>query len=96
MATRRRRRLPRGATPNVTLIGDAACAGELRLWYEGWSWVDGKWIMSGVFVAGVRHAAEMRAFANKQDPTFTALAWRTGHYLDRIEAEYNASGRPCD
>ena len=85
-----------GVPPDVTLIGAAACAGELRLRYHAWSWVDGKWIMSAVFAAGGRHADEMRAFTKKQSSTFSALMWRAGHYLDRIEAEYAAAGRPCD
>ena len=52
--------------------------------------------MSGVFVAGARHADAMRAFADRQSPAFAALTWRMGHYINRVEAEYNASGRPCD
>ena len=85
-----------GPSPDAQLIGTAACAGELRLRYHAWSLIEGEWIMSRVFVAARRHADEMRSFANKQSPAFAALVWRIGHYIDRIEAEYNASGRPCD
>ena len=52
--------------------------------------------MSGVFVAGGRHAEAMRSFVSKQSPAFTALMWRIGHYIDRIEAAYDDAGRPCD
>ena len=85
-----------GAPPDVTLIGTAHCAGELRLRYYAWALIEGEWLMTGAFVAGGRHAPEMRAFAAAQSSVFAPLMWRLGHYLDRIEAEYDASGRPCD
>ena len=85
-----------GASPDSELIGTAACAGELRLRYHAWSLIEGEWIMSGVFAAGGRHAEAMRSFVSKQSPAFTALMWRIGHYIDRIEAEYDDAGRPCD
>ena len=53
-----------GTPPNTELIGSADCAGELRLRYHAWSLIEGEWIMSGVFVAGGRHADQMRSFAN--------------------------------
>ena len=83
-------------SPDSELIGSAACAGELRLRYHAWSLIEGEWIMSGVFVAGGRHADAMRSFVSKQSPAFTALMWRIGHYIDRIEAAYDDAGRPCD
>jgi len=93
----RRRAACRVDTPSrAELIGIADCARELRLRYHAWSLIEGEWVLSGVFVAGGRHADAMRSFASQQSPTFTALTWRIGHYIDRIEAEYNASGRPCD
>ena len=51
--------------------------------------------MGALFALDGRHAAEMRAWADEQDPAYDALFWRSLHYTDRVEAEYEESGRPC-
>ena len=84
-----------GEPPDTTLIGNTDCVGALELRHHAWAWIDGEWLMAGLFALDGRHAAEMRAWAGDQDPTFDALFWRSLHYTDRVEAEYAESGWPC-
>ena len=84
-----------GEPPDTTFMNTDDCTGALELRHHAWVWSDGEWLMAGVVAMDGRHAADMRAWARDQDPTFDALFWRTLHYTDRVEAEYVESGWPC-